>query len=243
MEWFATWFDTSYYHILYKNRDNKEAEFFIRHLLDILNLDPQSKILDLACGKGRHSVFLNALGYSVHGMDLSEASIQYAKKHETHRLTFSVGDMRKPYFPNSFDTILNLFTSIGYFEDKQDNKKVFQSVSEQLKENGIFVIDYLNPIYITSNLKKYEEKEIEGIQFKITKEINDNFIVKNIHFIDKEKEFHFQEKVQLFHYYDFINMAEEVDLELVNIYGNYNLEDFDEKDSPRTIIIFKKNGK
>ena len=58
-EWFAEWFDTTYYHTLYKNRNDEEAEQFISKLLSFLNLKENASVLDLACGKGRHSVTLN----------------------------------------------------------------------------------------------------------------------------------------------------------------------------------------
>ena len=65
MAWFETWFDTPYYHILYKDRDFAEAENFISLLIKYLKLPENSKIIDLACGKGRHSIFLNQLGLSL----------------------------------------------------------------------------------------------------------------------------------------------------------------------------------
>src|SRR5690554_744393 len=80
--WFETWFDTSYYHILYQNRDFVEAERFITNLLAFLKLPAGSNCLDLACGKGRHSVFLNKHGLKVTGVDLSENSINEAKTFE-----------------------------------------------------------------------------------------------------------------------------------------------------------------
>ena len=81
--WFASWFDTEYYHILYKDRDYNEAQLFMDNLTQYLNLPEDAKILDLACGKGRHSVFLNELGYQVSGVDLSENSIKQLKKKVT----------------------------------------------------------------------------------------------------------------------------------------------------------------
>ncbi len=80
MEWFETWFDSEYYHKLYKNRDDEEAEQFITNLITNLQLDLKSNILDLACGKGRHSIFLNKIGFKTMGVDLSPKSIAFAKK-------------------------------------------------------------------------------------------------------------------------------------------------------------------
>ena len=74
------WFDTKFYHILYKNRDHKEAELFIENLIDKLKIKKNSKVLDLACGRGRHSIFLNKKGMIVTGFDSSENNILEAKK-------------------------------------------------------------------------------------------------------------------------------------------------------------------
>ena len=66
-KWYASWFDTPFYHILYKDRDYQEAQYFMDNLTGYLNLPEEAKILDLACGKGRHSIYLNSLGYEVTG--------------------------------------------------------------------------------------------------------------------------------------------------------------------------------
>ena len=71
-QWYASWFDTPFYHILYKDRDHSEAQLFMDNLTNYLNIPEQGEILDLACGKGRHSMYLNSLGYDVTGVDLSE---------------------------------------------------------------------------------------------------------------------------------------------------------------------------
>ena len=73
---------SKYYHILYQNRDEKEAEFFIENLVQYLNLKKRSKLLDIACGKGRHAKHFNTLGLDVVGIDLSSNSITTAEKDE-----------------------------------------------------------------------------------------------------------------------------------------------------------------
>ena len=123
-DWFTSWFDTKYYHLLYKNRNDDEARLFVEHLVANLNLVPHAKVLDLACGKGRHSITLNRLGFDVLGVDLSSNSIEQAKEFENDTLHFDVCDMRKSYQKNKFDAVFNLFTSFGYFENKDDNTSV-----------------------------------------------------------------------------------------------------------------------
>src|SRR5699024_3406489 len=140
--WYASWFDTPFYHILYQDRDEKEAAFLIKNLLNHLKLQPPAKILDLACGKGRHSRYLNMLGYDVIGVDLSEQSIAYAKQYENNLLHFEVHNKLNPY-PKQFDAVFNLFTSFGYFENPDDNLKVIQNIKTSLKPNGYGVIDFM----------------------------------------------------------------------------------------------------
>jgi SAM-dependent methyltransferase len=110
MSWFEDWFNTPYYHILYKDRDYKEAENFISNLTKELKLPTHSSIIDLACGKGRHSVFLNQLGFEVLGVDLSEESILHNKQFENSaspKLEFKVHDMRNELYPEISEEKVN----------------------------------------------------------------------------------------------------------------------------------------
>ncbi len=240
MEWFESWFDTPYYHMLYSNRDYTEAENFITKLTADLQLEPDSKIIDLACGKGRHSVFLNKLGYNVLGLDLSRQSIEFDKQFESETLSFSVHDMRNPIDADPVDAVFNLFTSFGYFDQESDDKKVFSSVCNALKTGGFFVLDYLNEEFVRKNIVP-ESTIIRGnIEFKITKKIEGRHIIKDIRFEDKGKPYHFFEKVKL-HTLEAINSyAQEVGFERIKIWGDYQLNIFDKENSPRCINLFKK---
>src|SRR4051812_27347081 len=95
--WFKDWFNSPYYHILYKKRDDKEAQGFMDALAKHLQLNASYKIWDLACGKGRHSIYLNSKGLNVIGTDLSENSIKEALKHSNETLEFYKHDMRTPF--------------------------------------------------------------------------------------------------------------------------------------------------
>ncbi|MCZ6900895.1 MAG: methyltransferase domain-containing protein, partial [Bacteroidetes bacterium] len=96
-EWFGEWFDSPYYHILYKHRDHEEARAFIDRLNIFFQWATSDKILDLACGKGRHSIYLNKQGLDVVGLDLSAENVKAAKTHENSRLHFYVHDMREVF--------------------------------------------------------------------------------------------------------------------------------------------------
>jgi len=236
--WFASWFDTPYYHILYKDRDYEEAQLFMDNLTAYLNLPEDAKILDLACGKGRHSIYLNQLGYDVTGADLSENSIKAAKKSENDTLHFMVHDMRQP-FPTQYDAIFNLFTSFGYFEDDGDNIKTLKSICQSLSEYGFGVIDFMNVKHTIDNLVPREVKTVEGIDFHIKRYVEDGHIIKEIDFEDKGETFHFTERVQALALQDFEHMMEEAGIYLLDTFGDYKLRKFFKNESERLIMIFK----
>lgn len=239
-EWFSSWFDTPYYHILYKNRDYTEASLFIDNLSRFLNLNPKAVCWDLCCGKGRHSIYLNKKGYKVTGTDLSRHSIAEASQSANDTLEFYQHDMRKLFRTNYFDVVFNLFTSFGYFEKRQDDLNVFNAVQKALKPNGIFVFDYLNSEYIKKIIVAKDVKTIDGITFRISKKIEDNTVIKNIDFNDQEKDFHYEERVKLFDKTYFEGLARECNLKVLHTFGNYQLQEFDLKTSPRLILILQK---
>src|SRR6201997_966109 len=187
MQWYENWFNTSYYHILYGNRNYEEAAFFLDNLLKHLSLPPKSRCWDLNCGKGRHSLYLHKKGYDVIGTDLSEQSIKEAQQAETDDLHFYKHDMRNLFYANYFDAVFNLFTSFGYFKNKHEDEKVFLSVYNSLKSGGTFALDFLNAARVIESSTCNEEKLINGVSFFITKKIVNNFIVKEIKIKDKEK--------------------------------------------------------
>ncbi|RMZ58621.1 class I SAM-dependent methyltransferase [Chryseobacterium nematophagum] len=239
MEWFESWFDTPYYHLLYSNRDYTEAENFITKLTSELQLPPSSKIIDLACGKGRHSVFLNKLGYDVLGLDLSRQSIEHDKQFENQTLIFDVHDMRNPIDTDPIDAVFNLFTSFGYFDDEDDDKKVFQSVYDALKPGGYFVLDYLNEEYVRKNITPETIITREDIDFQITKKIEGRHIVKDIRFNAEGRSFHFFEKVKLHTLNEINSYAMACGFERLKIWGDYQLNEFNDTSS-RCINLFKK---
>lgn len=239
-EWFSSWFDTTYYHILYKNRDYSEASLFIDNITDFLKLPSDSNCWDLCCGKGRHSIYLNKKGYKVIGTDLSECSIHEANKSANETLEFYKHDMRHLFRTNYFEVVFNVFTSFGYFEKREDDLHVFDSVQKALKSNGLFVFDYLNSEYVRSIIKPTDVITIDGIVFNITKRIENNTVIKSIDFSDKGESFHFEERVKLFDKTYFEDLAKECNLTILNTFGNYQLQEFDFKTSPRLILVLQK---
>ena len=235
--WYTSWFDSPYYHILYKNRGDKEAGLFMKNLTSFLKLSSSSTILDLACGKGRHSKYLNHLGYQVTGVDLSPQSIAYAKKFENENLFFDEHDMSKPY-PKQFDAVFNLFTSFGYFEDEEDNLKTIKSIKSELNPKGFGVIDFLNSDYVQKHLVPSEIKIVDGVNFFIQRELKDGYILKNINFKHNKQEFNFTEKVKAISLLDFKDYFIEAGVNLIHCFGDYQLNEYNQETSSRLILIF-----
>lgn len=239
-KWFQYWFNSPYYHILYSQRNDEEAEFLIDNLSVYLTPKKESKILDIACGRGRHAIYLNKKGYDVTGIDLSEQSIKYAQQFENKNLHFFVHDMRKLSFINYFDFALNLFTSFGYFESEKDHVNALKAFRKGLKPDGTLVIDYFNTQKIIKNLTQQETKTIDGIEFHLHKFVVEGKIIKHINFEHKLKTFAFEERVQAFLLADFERMLTKSGLTITATFGSYALDAFDETKSDRLILVCKK---
>ena len=236
--WFTSWFDTPFYHILYKNRDDSEAHAFMETLTQYLNIPEHGSILDLACGKGRHARYLNKIGYDVTGVDLSENSINFAKQFENHSLRFEVHDMCKPYH-KQFDAVFNLFTSFGYFENDEDNLKTIKAIKANLNSSGFGVIDFMNSDHVIDNLVAEDYKTVDDITFHLQRFVRDGYIFKTIAFTTNDKEYHFEERVKAFTLKDFQDMFETAGVHLLDVFGDYKLRKFDPKTSERLVMIFK----
>jgi cyclopropane fatty-acyl-phospholipid synthase-like methyltransferase len=239
-EWFKDWFNSPYYHLLYNNRNENEAVFFIDNLCKKLQLESHSKIWDLACGKGRHSLALHQKGFNVTGTDLAANSINEASKNTNETLSFFVHDMRQPFKLNYFDAVFNLFTSIGYFNNFNDNYTVFKNVSNALVDKGVFLIDFFNSEKTAAALIPETIEKRGDITFYISRKIISNQIVKHIEFSDSNKNYYFEESVTLLNLTDFNNFALEANLKVEEVFGNYLLEPYNEKTSDRLIIKFIK---
>ncbi|WP_424493405.1 class I SAM-dependent methyltransferase [Salinimicrobium sp. GXAS 041] len=236
--WFSSWFNTPYYHILYRDRGYEEAGFFMKKLTNFLDLKPNAKILDLACGKGRHSIFLNQLGFNVTGVDLSLNSIAFAKQFENSSLNFEVHDMCKP-MDTKFDAVLNLFTSFGYFHEEEDNFRTIQAIKAETACNGYGVIDFMNVEKVISSLVPSEVKTVKGIEFHITRTFQNGYIFKNISFQDRGESFNYTEKVKALTLKHFKKYFDRAGITLLHCFGNYHLENFSEIESDRLILIFR----
>ncbi len=239
-EWFEEWFDSPYYHILYANRSEEEASKFISNLVQKLQIPAGAKILDIACGKGRHSLKLAQLGFNVTGIDLSQNNIAYAKQFECETLHFEVWDMRQVYKPNEFDFVLNLFSSFGYFKEENCNDRATVAFAENIKPGGTLVIDYINTEYAVKHIKDKEIIPRGDIQFHIQKKLENGFIKKKIQFLADGTHYEYEEQLAMINHFQFKNLLNHASVQLQQTFGDYDLNDFVAASSPRLILIAKK---
>lgn len=239
-DWFTSWFDTPFYHILYKNRDQKEARLFMANLVAFLKLKKNDRILDLACGKGRHSVFLNSLGFDVVGADLSQNNIDYANEFSNETLRFVQRDMRKP-LNLKYDAIFNLFTSFGYFEKDEEDLNVLTNIKNALRtDDSIAVIDFLNVKKAINNLVEEETVVRNDIEFNISRSFGNGFIVKKINIKTPQGTHQYFERIKYLDLPKINSYLSEVGLKLNHTFGDYDLQEFDEEKSNRLILILTK---
>jgi SAM-dependent methyltransferase len=240
--WFKDWFNSPYYHQLYFNRDDREAAAFIDKLINYLKPVPGSSMLDVACGKGRHSLQLAEKGFDVTGIDLSDGSIQEALLSQTDTLHFYKHDMRLPFWINYFDYAFNFFTSFGYFNTRREHDNAIRTIAQAIKKDGVFVMDFLNVHFAEDHLIHQSEKEIDSVNFLITKWYDETHFYKKIVVEDEalEEPLIYTEKVAKFSLGDFTEMFAYQGLQIQEVFGDYEFTNYDVRKSPRMLMIAKK---
>lgn len=241
-EWFTAWFDSQYYHRLYREHDQPEAHRLLDNVVAWLRLKPGARLLDLACGRGRHSVDLRRRGFDVTGVDLSPSSIAHARQMEDEHLRFRVHDMRESLGePNRYDCVLNLFTSFGYFDSEAENVLVLQAVAEALRPGGELVLDYLNTHRVEQTLVAHETKTVGGTTFELHRRIHDGYFEKRIEFVDDGGQRQtFTERVLALWPEQFAEYFRLAGLRVRATFGDYELGPYDPATSPRLLYIVKK---
>ncbi len=193
------------------------------------------RVLDLACGAGRHSRPLATRWWTA-GLDLSEFLLRLAKT-EGVDAAFTLGDMRMlPYRDEAFSLVVNLFTSFGYFEDDESHRQVVREVFRVTASGGTFALDFLNTAELRRTLVAYDEREIGGQIVEQRRDISDDdrFVVKRICVRGTGKEH--TERVRLFESGDLTAMMVDAGFMITAAYGNYDGSPLDGH-SPRVILF------
>lgn len=233
-DWYEEWFGEDYLHI-YQHRDETEAERAIELIATNLVGRRVDAVLDLACGAGRHTRILDERWWTV-GLDLSMSLLKIARR-ETGSAPYVRADMREiPFAAGSFDLVVNLFTSFGYFDDDREHVRVLACVKSSLRAGGTLVIDFLNAARVRHTLVPYDERVENGTTIEQRRSISpDNrFVEKKITLRERGKEY--IERVRLLSPKDLERMLITAGFEVANIFGDYAGRAWSEN-SPRTIMF------
>ncbi|TFH02678.1 MAG: class I SAM-dependent methyltransferase [Calditrichales bacterium] len=234
--WYKNWFGNDYLTV-YAHRDDHEALQLIALIQKQIELKPNARILDVCCGQGRHAIHLAQLGYNVFGIDLSRTLLEVAKfQNEIGHAYFIQSDMRWLPVKNTFDLVLNLFTSFGYFENDQENQRVFLEFRSALNSSGNFVFDYFNSAHVIENLVPFHKEQIGDVVVEQERTISGSRVKKRIHVMREGKTSTFYESVKLYSPKQIRSMLDKAGLKVKHIFGDYDGSPLKENSS--RMIVF-----
>lgn len=242
-EWFKDWFNTQEYISVYQRHNEIDAEKHIKLILENVIIPEGSKILDMACGTGRHAVILARKNFSVTAVDLSENLLSIAErsaKFENLIIKFIHSDIRSFETDERFNLVLNLFTSFGYFENDEENFSVLKKAYKLLAKEGIFVLDFFNSDYLINNLVEFSDDVINDVKVHQYRKIKNKRVEKKIVIVQDGKLNEYEESVRLFTKDELINVLQNIGFDIYKTFGDFFGNNFDQKNSPRLILICKK---
>jgi SAM-dependent methyltransferase len=235
MTWYKEWFGEEYLE-LYSYRDEEEArrqvDFFRDHLLL-----KSGRILDLACGNGRHTAEFLERGYRAVGCDLSFTLLR-AGAAENGSMSITCADMRRlPFCDRSFHALVSFFTSFGYFEDERENLLALREMSRVLQPSAPLLFDYLNVDRELKCLNQYETVESDLGTVKIERwfEPSSHTFNKRISIGERK----FLERVRGYRLEELKDLFQRGGFAIRRVCGDFDGGPFVE-DSPRLIILGEK---
>ena len=243
MSWYKDWFNSENYLKVYKHRDESEAERLVTLIEENSNLEPQSSVLDMACGAGRHAIAFAKKGFKVTAVDLSQRLLAEAKKNSIEagvNIDYVLSDILDYNSEQQFNLIVNLFTSIGYFEKDDENFAVVKKAYSLLKKEGYFVLDYFNKDFLLKNLVPTSIISENGLKITQNRSILGNRVVKKIT-IEKDGSIdEFYESVRLYSYEEMSRMLIQTGFDIKIEMGDFLGNSFQKENSPRLIFFAMK---
>lgn len=242
-EWFKDWFNTQEYLNVYQHRNESDAETHIKLILNNVNIPSNAKILDMACGAGRHAIILARKNFDVTAVDLSEKLLSIAKQSaldENLKINFVQSDIRNFKTAEKFNLVVNLFTSFGYFETDEENFSVLQKAYDLLVDGGYFILDFFNSQFLMQNLVESSEEIIGGVKIHQFRKIKENRVTKKIVITKNGNLSQFEESVRMFTKDELVMAIQNIGFDIYKTFGDFLGNDFEQFSSPRLILICKK---
>ena len=246
-KWYAHAFGLDYLEI-YSHRNKEEALSAIDFIEEETAISRNDLILDLCCGPGRHAIELSARGYTVIGLDLSLDLLMEARRraHEdSRRLPLVRAEMEHIPFTSSFNLVINLFNSFGYYMSEKRNENVLLNIYDSLVLNGVFLMDYFNKPWVLSHLEPVTERTLESGVKLIERRAFDhtqNRINKTTTVIKNNEKSERIESVRLYSPHELKSMIEQAGFSIEKTFGGFDKRPYD-NDSSHLIIVASKRGK
>ncbi len=247
-EWFA---NEEFWHDLYGYLFDKgrfaNAKEELDHILTLLDFKGQH-ILDLCCGPGRHSLGLAKRGYTVTGVDKSPLHIkkaQQAKKQAKVSLTLIEEDMRTFLQPNSFDLVLNMFTSFGYFDDPQDDVQVMQNIYQNLRVGGRLILETMSKEILARIFQGTMSEYLEDGTLLVQKhEVSDDWsMIKNEWYLLKDNHYKMHAfRHRLYSAMELKRVAQDVGFSNITFYGSLKGEPYNHSADRLVMVASKGNA-
>ena len=243
VDFFGSDYQEAYGHIFTMERTEKEVLFVER----TLGLSSNSRLLDLCCGQGRHSVLLASHGLKVTGQDLSREYLEQAgrsAKEQGVHLDLLCNDMRDIPFKDHFDAVINMFSAFGYLESDEENLKVLKAVREALKPGGRVLLDMINREWVVSNYDQSDWRQGEdGTLYLEHRELDlvtsRNHVTFTIVKSDGSRRDTVGHHIRLYTLTETLNLLSKAGLDFVEVYGGFDGEAYS-IDTRRMIVVAQK---
>jgi len=232
MNWYETAFRKQYLDLYYRRNDEAakgEASFAAR----AMGIKEGGRVVDVACGAGRHARALKALGFRVVGVDLSKELLAAATD-----ITRVRADMRALPFRGPFDAATSFFTSFGYFDDA-GNATALKSIAGALRPGGMFLLDFLNAVAVEAHLVPESREERDGHTYHVQRRIDDGRVVKDVVIEEEGLTLSYSESVRLYNHHELLNLLKGAGLSAIASYGAFDGRDYT-TDAPRCIVVARK---
>ncbi len=240
--WYKDWFGTPYYAMLYGNRDDAEAQEQVEGIIALTGSRPGSRVLDMACGRGRHARCFLSKGMEVTGFDVNPTAIEVARG-VAPKADFRIHDMREHFAEARFDLVVNLFTSFGYFDQRDDDLKVLRVAHAALKPGGSLLIDFMNTPRVLAGLVEQEERTVGEVRFTVTRRLRGGMVEKSIHVRDGGCDHRFTERVMALLPQEIVLMAAECGFDVHGQFGGFDGSPYDVDRSDSYVLWAKRvNG-